>query len=208
LKVKICGLTNFEDAMVAYECGAWALGFIFYNKSPRYIAPKQAREIIQMLPNDSNCVGVFVNEELEVIKNIQSETGIKIIQLHGDETPDFCKQFEEVILKSVNLGTDSDVNQALSYPKSSLLLTESKDVGEKRGGTGLQSDWSLASKLSDKRKILLSGGINSANIKKGLKAVKPFALDICSGVELKPGKKDHNKIIDIFKIINECEDEI
>ena len=198
--VKICGITNKEDALCAAKLGATALGFIFYPASPRYVKPEDARKIISYLPDELVKVGVFVNEKADEIKRVMEYCGLDMIQLHGDESPEFCREFTaSQIIKAVELKNDDDLNNALNYDVAALLV-DSRQAGL-YGGTGRKSNWELACRIKNKKPLILSGGLNEKNIAEALRTVVPAALDINSGVESEPGKKDHAKLARIFDII-------
>jgi phosphoribosylanthranilate isomerase len=198
--VKICGITNKEDALCAAKLGATALGFIFYPASPRYVKPEDARKIISYLPDELVKVGVFVNEKADEIKRVMKYCGLDMIQLHGDESPEFCREFTaSQIIKAVELKNDDDLNHALNYDVAALLV-DSRQAGL-YGGTGRKSNWELACRIKNKKPLILSGGLNEENIAEALQTVAPAALDINSGVESEPGKKDHAKLARIFEII-------
>jgi phosphoribosylanthranilate isomerase len=200
IQVKICGITNQQDAVAASERGASALGFIFYPPSPRYINPEAAKIIIAALPDDIVRVGVFVNENAETVKNISDYLALDMIQLHGDESPDYCRQFPAAtVVKAIELKNDDDVDRALDY-EVAALLADARHAGL-YGGTGKKSDWSLARKIKNKKPLILSGGLNAENIADALAAVAPDALDINSGAESSPGKKDHEKLLRLFESI-------
>jgi phosphoribosylanthranilate isomerase len=199
-QIKICGITNKEDAICATDCGAAAMGFIFYPHSPRYVKPDDARKIIRFLPDDLVKVGVFVNERTDEIKKVMKYCGLHMIQLHGDETPEFCRDFPAaLIIKAIELKDDDDLNRALNYDVAALLV-DSRHAGL-YGGTGKEANWDLACRIKNKKPLILSGGLNEKNITEALKVVAPAALDINSGVESEPGKKDHAKLARIFDII-------
>ncbi|MEN6423621.1 MAG: phosphoribosylanthranilate isomerase [Smithella sp.] len=200
IEVKICGITNKKDALFAAECGAAALGFIFYPPSPRYIKPDEARKIISALPDQPVKVGVFVNEKPEDIKRILEHCGLDMIQLHGDEPPEYCRQFPlSMIIKAVELKNEDDVNRAYSYDVAAILV-DSRHTGL-YGGTGKTVNWKLSRRFSNKKPLILSGGLNADNVAEAMKIVAPAALDINSGVEASPGKKDHKKLEKIFSVI-------
>lgn len=202
--VKICGITNQEDALCAIQCGAAALGFIFYPPSPRYIKPDDAKIIISSLPKQIVSVGVFVNEAMEEIHRIMKHCGLDMLQLHGDESPEFCRKFPASrIIKAVELKNEDDLNRAFQYDVSGILV-DTRHAGL-YGGTGKQSNWEMACRLKDKKLLILSGGLNEGNIAEALQRVAPGALDINSGVEIAPGKKDHSKLKKIFNVINEAD---
>jgi phosphoribosylanthranilate isomerase len=198
--VKICGITNKEDALYAAKLGATALGFIFYPASPRYVKPEDARKIISTLPDDLVKVGVFVNEKADEIIRVMEYCGLDMIQLHGDESPEFCREFSAFqIIKAVELKNDNDLNHAYGYEVAAILV-DSRHAGL-YGGTGRKANWKLACRTKNKKPLILSGGLNEENIAEALQTVAPAALDINSGVESEPGKKEHVKLARIFDII-------
>lgn len=200
MQVKICGITNIEDALCAGENGAAAVGFIFYPPSQRYIDPQKAGEIIDRLPEHLVKVGVFVNETAEEVKRIFDYCGLDMLQLHGDESPDYCRQFTTGrIIKAMELNTVEDIETASRYDAAAILV-DSRHAGL-YGGTGITSNWELAGRVT--KPLILSGGLNEGNIIEALHRVKPAALDINSGVESAPGKKDHAKIERIMQIIKD-----
>ena len=204
IQVKICGITNKEDAMCAARCGAAAMGFIFYPLSPRNISPEDARKIVRALPAELVKVGVFVNESAAEVKRIVEYCGLDMIQLHGDETPQYCRQFPAAqIIKAVELKNEADLVYANSYHVGAILV-DSRHAGL-YGGTGRKANWELACRIRKNKLLILSGGLNEDNIAKALKEVAPHVLDINSGVELSLGKKDHAKMARIFDIIHQSD---
>jgi len=200
-QVKICGITNKDDALFAAQCGAAALGFIFYPPSPRYITPEDARKIIPTLPDKVVKVGVFVNEKGETIKQVMEYCALDMIQLHGDESPEFCRQFpSSIVIKTISLTNDDDLKNAFCYGDAAILV-DSRHRGL-YGGTGKKVDWDLAVVIRNKKPLILSGGLNEGNITEAIRTVAPAALDLNSGVELSPGKKDHLKLARIFEMMH------
>lgn len=198
--VKICGITNDGDALFAARCGAAALGFIFYPPSPRYIKPDDAKNIIVVLPDQVIRVGVFVNENPDAIKRIMEYCALDMIQLHGDESPEYCRQFPaSMLIKAVELKNEDDINRAFTYDAAAILV-DSRHAGL-YGGNGKTVNWKLSRRISNKKPLILSGGLNAKNVIDALQTVKPAALDINSGVEESPGRKDHKKLAQIFKTI-------
>ena len=200
IQVKICGITNLEDALCAAESGAAAVGFIFYPPSPRYIEPQKAREIIDRLPDHLVAVGVFVNEQTEVVKKIFEDCCLDMIQLHGDESSEYCRQFPtRLVIKALELKTEEDLKKAAGLAVAAILV-DNRQAGL-YGGTGKTTNWELARRLS--KPMILSGGLNEGNVADALQKVHPAALDINSGVESAPGKKDPAKIARIMQIIKD-----
>jgi len=203
-QVKICGITNQEDALCAIQCGAAALGFIFYPPSPRYIKPDDVKKIISSLPEQIVSVGVFVNEAPQQINSIMEHCGLDILQLHGDESPEFCRKFQASrIIKAVELKNEDDLNRAFQYDVAAILV-DNRHAGL-YGGTGKPSNWDMACRIKDKKRLILSGGLNEENIVEALQRVAPPALDINSGVEISPGKKDHAKLKTLFNMIGKAD---
>ncbi len=193
-KLKVCGITSLEDAHMAIECGAEYLGFNFYRKSPRYIAPAQAGYIIEKLPDNVISVGIFVNEaRSEDVLEILKVSGAQLAQLHGYEDAGYCVAVgAERVIKALRVGDDFDIGQVLNYPVSAILL----DAFDKNlyGGTGKTANWEVAREASTLAKVFLAGGLSPENIAEAIRAVAPFAVDVNSGVEIAPGKKDAAKL--------------
>lgn len=199
-KIKICGITNLHDAQTAVKFGADLLGFIFYPKSPRYIEPQKAREIISKIPTCVDTVGVFVNPTAQQIQEIAQQGWLNWIQLHGDETPDFCRSLHWLntkLIKAIRVKSRTDIEKAMSYPTDALLLDTHTDG--LYGGTGQTFDWSLIG--YPPRRIFLSGGIGPHNIRQALE-VGTYGIDVNSAVEKEPGQKDPEKIKQLFEIIS------
>ena len=200
IEIKICGITGIEDALHAAACGANALGFIFYRQSPRYIDPATAAGIIARLPGAICKIGVFVNEAAETVKQTAAACGLDLIQLHGDETVDYCEGFHpDVLIKALPLETEKDLQRASLYPVRALLV-DARSAG-RYGGTGKQASWELAARLAKDKPLILAGGLNSENIAAAMRTVRPRAVDINSGVEEAPGKKNAEKVKEIIGIV-------
>ena len=201
-KIKICGITNYEDAAMAVDLGVDALGFIF-APSPRKVEPEKARAIIKNLPPFIKTVGVFVNENLNKIMETIEYCGIDNIQLHGDESPEICESLMPRSIKALRIKDDCNIIEYEPYKekvRAFLLDTYSKKAA---GGTGKTFNWDIAVKMKALDvPIILAGGIKPSNIKEAIKKVNPYGLDIGSSVEEKPGKKDHLKMKELFKRIN------
>jgi len=192
IKVKVCGITNLEDAIKSIELGADALGFIFYKKSKRYITPGKAKRIIKELPPFVSKVGVFVNSSLDDIVKISNTTGISAIQLHGDESQAFCNRLKLPVIKTIRVKDRINKQSVESFQAQAILFDTYKD--NEYGGTGISFDWRIISKSRINNNIILSGGLNPDNVAKAVNIVKPYAVDVSSGVEKEPGVKDHRKI--------------
>ncbi len=194
--IKICGITNLEDALETAELGADALGFVFYEKSPRKITKEKAKEIIDKMQTVKQRVvkvGLFVDELEEKVKEITSYCNFDILQFHGDETPDYCKKFPQKIIKAFRIKDKESLVDIPKYEVDYYLLDAYSEVAP--GGTGRTFNWDLAKEAKKfGRPIILSGGLNPENIIEALKKVSPFGVDVSSSVEASPGKKDHKKL--------------
>ena len=196
IPTKICGITNLVDAKVAVENGASAIGFIFYEKSPRTISIENAKSISKQLSYSVSRVGVFVNQNKDFIDKTISEVLLNMIQLHGDESSNFCNQFEVPVFKAVRIKNEASLSVMDQYNVAGFLLDTFSN--QQYGGTGETFDWSLINEQID-TPIILSGGLNPNNILDAIDSVNPAAIDVNSGVELSPGKKDHQKINLLFE---------
>ena len=191
VKVKICGMTNLKDALAAVEEGADAIGFIFYKKSPRSVTMKTVREIVLQLPTFVDAVGVFVNESAEQINKISDSCKLDRVQLHGDESPSFCKKINRRVIKAFRVKDMQSLKKLSDYSVSSFLLdTFSED---QHGGTGKVFDWNLAHPAKKYGPIILAGGLTPYNVRQAIQRIQPYGVDVCSGVESQPGTKDHKK---------------
>lgn len=191
IKVKICGITNLEDALAAVDYGADALGFIFFEKSPRHITPAMAGEIISYLPPFVTTVGVFVNEEPAKIRETMLSAGINVLQLHGDEPPEACSVWPRVV-RALRVKDFTDLKPLEIYRASAFLL-DTYSPGQ-FGGTGQIFNWDIAVEAKRFGRIILSGGLNPENVGEAVKRVGPYAVDASSGVEESKGKKDLKKM--------------
>ena len=199
-EIKICGITNPDDALAAARAGADALGFIFYPRSPRCVSPKWAREIIAGLPRGVAKVGVFVNDDPERIEEIAEVCGLDLLQFHGDETPDYCRRFPaSMVIKALSPRTAGDLEGAADYQVRAILVDAF--APGLYGGTGKTSNWELARTIGESFPLILSGGLNGGNIQDAIASVSPCAVDINSGVESSPGRKDHDKVREIIEMI-------
>ncbi|MFA5361794.1 MAG: phosphoribosylanthranilate isomerase [Candidatus Omnitrophota bacterium] len=194
LKVKICGITNLEDAKASIAAGCDALGFIFFKRSPRYIPPPEAREIIKRLPAGVPKIGVFVNAREKSIKRTARLCGLDILQFHGNESPEFCRRFRgNKIIKAFRVKNSLDVKKISGYRVFAYLFDTYS--GTQAGGTGRKFDWKLMERLhGSTAAVFLSGGLNEKNVSRAVRTVKPEWVDACSSLEISPGRKDHDKI--------------
>ncbi len=199
MKIKICGITNTEDALAAESFGADAVGFIFYKKSKRYVSPEQAEHIIKTLSSFTTKVGVFVDETFEIINKISKQTGINVVQLHGDENLHIMKSISLPVIKAFRVDNNFDYNKLNQYQEYSILLDAYSD--NNYGGTGNKFNWEKIP-FEIKNKIILSGGISSDNIEFIYKNINPAAVDLSSSLEIRPGRKDKKKMGKFFNKVN------
>jgi len=200
--VKICGITRGEDAACAVECGATALGFVFWPESPRRIDPPRARAIIEKLPPFVTPVGVFVNQTNDYINGVVDLVGLGVIQLHGDETAATVGELTRPVLKAIGLARASDALD--QWPPQTMLLLDAHDP-RRRGGTGRTIDWTRASAIAARRPIVLAGGLTADNVRDAIAKVRPFGIDVSSGVESAPGIKDARKLKALFDAVGHSE---
>jgi phosphoribosylanthranilate isomerase len=195
VKVKICGITNWTDARRAVAAGADFLGFNFYAASSRYVTPAKARQIVGRLPKGISSVGVFVNETEEKMLEIAQSVGLDRLQLHGDESPSTVKRMGRSlpVIKAVRVRKSFRASQLARYRHASALLLDGFDANQ-WGGTGKTFDWRVARCRQRKAKLFLAGGITPENVAQAIRAANPYAVDVCSGVEAKPGKKDPQRL--------------
>lgn len=196
MKVKICGITNVEDAKVAVAAGADALGFVMYGKSPRCVKPAVASAIIAGLPPFVLPIGVFVNEDAGMVRKLMDECGFALAQLHGDEPVSYCEHFGRPALKAIRL-KDRTAFLALAefHGRANVRGFVIDAFGEHAyGGTGQTVDWTLAAEVARAAPILLAGGLTPSNVAEAIRQVRPYGVDVSSGVEQSPGKKDPDKV--------------
>jgi len=197
VKVKICGMTNLKDVKVAVDGGVDAVGFIFYKKSPRSVTMQAVRKIVLELPPFVDSVGVFVNETAEQINKIADRCNLDRVQLHGNESPTFCKKIRRRVIKAIRVKDIQSLKKLSDYPVSSFLLdTFSED---QYGGTGRVFDWNLAYPAKKYGSIILAGGLTPNNVRQAIQRIQPYGVDVCSGVESQPGIKDHKKMQTFLK---------
>lgn len=198
VRIKICGITNKEDALAAAHLGADALGFIF-APSPRKISAERAREIIKALPPFIKTVGVFVDEDPERVSTIAAMCGLDVLQLHGSESIDYCSSFDRRVIKAVRLRSRDDLENLSKYVNVVDALLLDTYVLNKLGGTGITFDWKLAVEARRYGRIILAGGLNPENVAAAISMVKPYAVDASSGLEQSPGVKDHEKMAQFIR---------
>jgi phosphoribosylanthranilate isomerase len=196
IPVKICGITRPEDALLAAELGAAAVGIVFWRDSPRFVEPDRAREIVSALPPGVGAIGVFVNQTQEAFA-IAAEIGLTAVQLHGDESPKSYEGAAVSVIKAVAVRDESARHAAARVPAAATVLLDAHDP-VKRGGTGRPIDWSIAMSIARERPVILSGGINAENAVAAITAVDPCAIDVSSGVESAAGVKDAAKLRKLF----------
>lgn len=194
VKVKICGITNLEDARASAGAGCDALGFVFYRKSPRYIAPQKAAQIIRNLPRRVIKIGVFANARENVVRRVSKLCHLDALQFHGRESPEFCARFKGFkIIKAFRVKDRIDLQQISDYKPFAYLFDNYSRV--KLGGTGKKFDWRLIRHIDGlKRPVFLSGGLNEHNVEQAIRAVRPAWVDASSSLEISPGRKDHARI--------------
>jgi phosphoribosylanthranilate isomerase len=194
--VKICGITRAEDARAAVQAGASAIGFIFWPGSPRCIDPYRARDIVRTLPPLVTPVGVFVDQPLEYVSGVASLVRLGAVQLHGRETPADAAQVTRPVVKGITLEDRAD-----AWPDSVLLLLDADDPVQ-HGGTGCAIDWARAASVAAKRKVILAGGLTPDNVTVAIAGVRPYGIDVSSGVEESPGVKHHGRIRALFEAVH------
>lgn len=186
--VKICGITNLDDALAAVESGVDALGFNFVPESPRFIEPQEATEIALEIPEVVQKVGVLADAAEEVVHSICQLVPLDFLQFHGDETPYYCEQFPIPYWKAFRLKDEKTLALMGKYSPAAFLVDAYQEGV--LGGTGEVADWDLAKRAKDVGRVILAGGLNADNVERAIDTVKPWGVDVCSGVEVEPGKKD------------------
>lgn len=203
MKIKICGITNQDDAIACARLGADALGFNFYRKSPRYVEPTRAKEIVKKLPAEVLSVGVFVNEDLEQVLKIAETVNLRAIQLHGDESPDYLwkarQRSDKILIKVFRIGEKFESSTIREYNCDAILLDSYKAYVF--GGTGEVFDWEIGKRISSTfDKTYLAGGLSTKNVVSAIEKVKPYGVDVCSGVEKRKGIKDLGLVEEFIKL--------
>ena len=198
LKVKICGITNLNDALAAVDAGADALGFVFCEASPRHITPESAADIIRELPPFVTAVGLFVNATEETVRETAERCGVHALQFHGEEPPSFCRKFKQKVIKAFRIRDESSLAQLSQYTPDAWLLDSF--VEGQHGGAGQSFNWTLAQRARPFcPRLILAGGLTPANVAEAVLQVSPYAVDVSSGVESAPGKKDAAKVRDFIQ---------
>jgi phosphoribosylanthranilate isomerase len=198
--VKICGITRLEDAQAAVDAGANAVGFVFWPKSPRRVDVERAREIASALPEDVTTVGVFVDQPLHDVNDMARRVGLRAVQLHGSEDSEYVRAMTRPVIKAVAVvGSQApDVN---AWPSNVTVLLDVHDP-VKKGGTGKTIDWTVAASVASRRNVLLAGGLTPQNVGDAIARVRPYGIDVSSGVEVEPGIKDHGRIKALFEAVH------
>lgn len=192
VKVKICGITNAEDAQIAIAAGADMLGFIFYPPSPRYIEPEEVRAIVEHVPSHVTSVGVCVNESSKSITHIMQTSGTQVVQLHCNEPPELCCTLPWKVFKAFRFTEQVRPDQMANYDVAAYLVEGFHDT--LYGGAGAQADWQQVGTLHPYGRIILAGGLTPENVRDAVRVARPYAVDVGSGVEAEPGKKDERKV--------------
>jgi phosphoribosylanthranilate isomerase len=201
VRVKICGIRRTEDALLAAELGAWAVGFVFWPGSARFIDPYRARRISTALPPWVVPVGVFVDQPAEYVSAVASLVRLSVVQLHGSETPEMVERMPQRVIKSVAVTSDFDESSVDRIPARVGVLLDAHDPA-RHGGTGTTVDWSRAAAAARRRRVLLAGGLRPENVRTAIDTVRPFGIDVSSGVESAPGVKDPDRLRALFAALD------
>lgn len=197
-RIKICGITGLSDALAAVQAGADALGFVFYPKSPRHIFPDDAARIIKKLPPFLQVVGLFVNEPPEVVNQVSRRCQLGLVQLHGDESPEYCRKIDQRVIRAFRIRDRDDLKQIAEYRNCGTLLDAWCSAAY--GGTGKSFNWGVAAEaVSSGQQVILAGGLTPENVAEAIRQVKPYAVDVSSGVESSPGVKDPEKMLTFIR---------
>jgi phosphoribosylanthranilate isomerase len=201
LFVKICGITRAQDAELASRFGAAAVGFIFWPDSPRSIASEVASRIVEVVPPHVMKVGVFVDEDLDVVRHVMDVVGLDVAQLHGHETPEYCRRLGRKVFKAIGM-KDNETVDVSQFDSDVVMLVDAHD-SERYGGTGRPVNWAAAREIAVTRPTILAGGLNPANVKLALESVRPYGVDVSSGVESEPGVKDPVRLKSFFEALHD-----
>jgi phosphoribosylanthranilate isomerase len=201
LFVKICGITRAQDAELASRLGAAAVGFIFWPDSPRSIASEVASRIAEVVPPHVMKVGVFVDEDLDVVRHVMDVVGLDVAQLHGHETPEYCRRLGRKVFKAIGM-KDNETVDVSQFDSDVVMLVDAHD-SERYGGTGRPVNWDAAREIAVMRPTILAGGLNPANVKLALESVRPYGVDVSSGVESEPGVKDPVRLKSFFEALHD-----
>lgn len=206
IQVKICGITNAADALVAIDAGANLLGFNFYAKSPRHITEAEAAKIRPRLPKKVEAVGIFVNHPLTEVIALCKSLKLAAAQLHGDESPETVAELarSHTVWKAFRVESEFRLETLDEYPEASAFLFDAAHTGQ-YGGTGRTTDWDVARRAALGHRIILAGGLNIENVAAAVRIVRPYAVDVASGVEAKPGKKDHGRMREFIQEVRRGE---
>jgi len=201
--VKICGITRLEDAEAAVACGADAIGFVFWPKSPRYVDVARARDIVTSLSQDVTTVGVFVNQPADEVNRVATEVGLGLVQLHGDENGDYVRSIERAVIKAVPFSAEAWTGP-VAFADWLLNVRILLDVHDpvRRGGTGRTIDWTRAGEYAKELDVILAGGLTPENVGEAIARVRPYGIDVSSGVESAPGIKDHARLKALFEAVH------
>lgn len=203
-RIKICGITRIEDALLAAHLGADAIGLVFYPKSPRYLTLQKAKAIVKELPAFVTTVGLFVDPNFAEVNKILSALDLNILQFHGHESSAVCSGFDKSYIKAFRIQPDVDITAQLQcYPNASAIMFDTYHA-QHAGGSGITFDWNLIPKKIDKP-LILAGGLNAANVAEAIHRVKPYAVDVSSGVESAPGIKDAEKLTAFFREVRHAD---
>lgn len=202
LRVKICGIRRMEDAVLAADLGAWGVGFVFWPGSPRFIDPYRAKQICAGLPPWVVPVGVFVDQAEDYVSAVASLVQLGAVQLHGNESVETIERLPYRVIKSVAVTETFDETTVDRLPRRAGVLLDAHDAS-RHGGTGSTIDWTRAAAAARRRKVLLAGGLRPENVRAAVEAVRPFGIDVSSGVEASPGVKDHGRMRALFAAVGE-----
>jgi phosphoribosylanthranilate isomerase len=204
VNVKVCGIRRLDDALVAVDSGAWALGFIFHRASPRYVAPEDAAKIIERLPEEVLTVGVFVDYPVDELNEVVRQAGLGAAQLHGAESPEYAREVQaSTVIKVFRVGEEFDVARLEPYEDCGILLDTYRS--EQAGGTGETFDWEIARRVGEKAPVILAGGLGPDNVREAIRVARPQGVDVSSGVEVAPGVKDPAAIRRLFEEVARAE---